>query len=67
MKLIKSEIQERRIMSKKLSKDIADFDYFDMALIVLSATSVSIYYFYYFFYKYVKSKNPKYETVKYSF
>ena len=51
-------------MSKKLSKYIADFDYFNKALILLSATST---YFYYFFYKYVKSKNTKYETVKYSF
>ena len=33
-----SEIQERKIMSKKLSKYIAPFDYFDKALIVLSAT-----------------------------
>ena len=33
-----SEIQERKIMSKKLSKYIAAFDYFDKALIVLSAT-----------------------------
>ena len=34
-----SEIQERKIMSKKLSKYIAAFDYFDKALIVLSGTS----------------------------
>ena len=34
-----SEIQERKIMSKKLSKYIAAFDYFDKTLIVLSATS----------------------------
>ena len=34
-----SEIQERKIMSKKLSKYIAAFDYSDKALIVLSATS----------------------------
>ena len=54
-------------MSKKLSKGIAAFDYFNKALIVLSATSAFVYYFYYFFYKYVKSKNTKYETVKYSF
>ena len=42
-----SEIQERKIMSKKLSKYIAAFDYFDKALIVLSAASggVSIIYF----------------------
>ena len=36
-----SEIQERN-MSKKLSKYIAAFDYFDKALIVLSATSGGI-------------------------
>ena len=34
-----SEIQERQIMSKKLSKYIAAFDYVDKVLIVLSATS----------------------------
>ena len=34
-----SEIQERKIMSKKLSKYIAAFDCFDKALIVLSAKS----------------------------
>ena len=34
-----SEIQERKIMSKKLIKHIAAFYYFDKALIVLPATS----------------------------
>ena len=34
-----SEIQERKKMSKKLSKYIATFDYVDKILIVLSATS----------------------------
>ena len=34
-----SEIQERKTMSKKLSKYIAAFDYIDKILIVLSATS----------------------------
>ena len=34
-----SEIQESEIMSKKISKYIAGFDYFDKALIVLSATT----------------------------
>ena len=34
-----SEIQERKKMSKKLSKYIAAFDYIDKTLIVLSATS----------------------------
>ena len=37
-----SEIQEKKIMSKKLSKYIAAFYYFDQALIVLSATSEGI-------------------------
>ena len=37
-----SEIQERKIMNKKLSKYIAAFDYFDKILIVLSATSGGI-------------------------
>ena len=37
-----SEIHERKIMNKKLSKYIAAFDYFDRALIVLSATSGEI-------------------------
>ena len=35
-----SEVQERKIMSKKISKYIAD--YFDNTLIVLSATSGAI-------------------------
>ena len=41
------EIQERRILSKKLSKYIAALDYIDKTLIVLSATTggVSIIYF----------------------
>ena len=37
-----SEIQERKVMSKKLSKYIAAFDYIDKTLIVLSATSGGI-------------------------
>ena len=36
------EIQERKTTSKKLSKHIATFDYFDKTLIVLSATSVGV-------------------------
>ena len=35
----KSEIQERKIMGKKLSKHITAFNYFGKALIVLSPTS----------------------------
>ena len=38
-KTFNSDIQERKIMSKRLSKYIAAFDYFDKTLIVLSATS----------------------------
>ena len=37
-----TEIQERKTMSKKLSKYIAAFDYIDKTLIVLSATSGGI-------------------------
>ena len=37
-----SEIQERKTMSKKLSKHIAAFDYIDKTLIVLSAASGGI-------------------------
>ena len=37
-----SEIKERELMSKRLSKYIASFDYFDKSLIVLSVTSGSI-------------------------
>ena len=37
-----TEIQERKTMSKKLSKYIAAFDYIDKNLIVLSATSGGI-------------------------
>ena len=37
-----SEIQERKIMSKKITKYIAAFDYFDKALIVLSPTGPRI-------------------------
>ena len=36
------EIKERELMSKRLSKYIASFDYFDKSLIVLPATSGSI-------------------------
>ena len=36
------EIKERELMSKRLSKYIASFDYFDKSLIVSSATSGSI-------------------------
>ena len=36
------EIKEREIMSKRLSKYIASFDYFDKSLIVLSVTTGSI-------------------------
>ena len=36
------EIKERELMSKRLSKYIASFYYFDKFLIVLSATSGSI-------------------------
>ena len=37
-----AEIKERELMSKRLNKYIASFDYFDKSLIVLSATSASI-------------------------
>ena len=37
-----AEIKERELMSKRLSKYIASFDYFDKSLIVLSATAGSI-------------------------
>ena len=37
-----SEIQERKTMSKKLSKYISAFDYIDKAFTVLSATSGGI-------------------------
>ena len=37
-----AEIKERELMSKRLSKYIASFDYFDKFLIVLSATSGSV-------------------------
>ena len=36
------EIKERELMSKRLSKYIASFDYFDKSLIVLSVTTGSI-------------------------
>ena len=36
------EIKERELMSKRLSKYIASFDYFDKSLIVLSVTAGSI-------------------------
>ena len=36
------DIKERELMSKRLSKYIASFDYFDKSLIFLSATSGSI-------------------------
>ena len=37
-----AEIRERELMSTRLSKYIASFDYFDKSLIVLSATSDGI-------------------------
>ena len=37
-----AEIKERELISKRLSKYIAAFDYFDKSLIVLSATIGSI-------------------------
>ena len=36
------EIKERELMSKRLSKYIASFDYFDKSLIVFSVTTGSI-------------------------
>ena len=37
-----AEIKERELMSKRLSKYIASFDYFDNSLIVLSVITASI-------------------------
>ena len=37
-----SEIRERELMSKRLNKYVASLNYFDISLIVLSATSGSI-------------------------
>ena len=37
-----TEIKERELISKRLSKCIASFDYFDKSLIVLSTTTGSI-------------------------
>ena len=37
-----AQIKERKLMSKKLSKYISFFDYFDKSLIVLSITSGSV-------------------------
>ena len=37
-----AEIKERKIMSKKLTKYVASFDYFDKSLIVLFVTTGSI-------------------------
>ena len=37
-----AEIKERELISKKVSKYVASFDYFDKSLIVLCATSGSI-------------------------
>ena len=37
-----AEIKERELMSKRLSKYITSFDYFDKSLIVLSLTTGSI-------------------------
>ena len=39
---IVAEIKEWELMSKRLSKYLASFDYFDKSLIVLSVTNVSI-------------------------
>ena len=40
--LVISCVKERELMSKKLSKYMASFDYFDKSLIVLSVTTGSI-------------------------
>ena len=37
-----AEIKERELMSKRLSKYIASFDYFDKSVIVLTVTTCSI-------------------------
>ena len=37
-----AEIKEKEIMSKRLNKYIASFDYFDKSLIVLSVTTSSV-------------------------
>ena len=37
-----AEIKRRELMSERLSKHIASFDYFDKSLIVLSVTTSSI-------------------------
>ena len=37
-----AEIKDRELMSKRLSKYIASFDYFDKSVIVLSVATVSI-------------------------
>ena len=37
-----AKVNERELMSKRLSKYTASFDYFDKSLLVLSATSGSI-------------------------
>ena len=37
-----AEIKERELMSKRLSKYIASFDYFDKSLIALSVTTGSL-------------------------
>ena len=37
-----SEVQERKIMGKKLRKYVATFDYFDKVLIALSSTAGGI-------------------------
>ena len=36
-----AEIKERELMSKRLSKYIASFDYFEKSLIILSVTTVA--------------------------
>ena len=38
-----AEIKERKLMSKRISKYIASFDYFDKSLIVLPVTTGSIF------------------------
>ena len=38
-----AEIKERKLMTKRISKYIASFDYFDKSLIVLSVTTGSIF------------------------
>ena len=61
-KYFNSEIKQRKLWTKKLSKCVAAFDYIHKILIVLSATSggVSIYFFHNYYQSFCRNTKCKF-------